>query len=83
MERNDIVALRCAFLRKMCTLREQNDTRPVVYLDETWINQNHSKTRIWQNDENTAGLKVQMVKEVALLFATQGLQNMGLLAIPN
>jgi len=57
VERNDIVALRCAFLRKMNTLCEQNDTRPVVYLDETWINQNHSRTSIRQNAEQTAGLK--------------------------
>jgi hypothetical protein len=83
IERNDIVALRCTFLQKMCTLREQNDTRPVVYLDETWINQNHSRTRIWQNAEQTEGLKVPTGKGVASLFATQVLQNMVLLAIPN
>jgi len=58
MKRDDIVALRCAFLRKMCTLREQHDTRSVVYLDETWINHNHSRTHIWQNDENTTDFKV-------------------------
>jgi len=66
--RNDIVALRCAFLRNICTLREQNDTRPVVYLDETWINQNHSRTRIWQNDENTTGLKVPSGKGNRLII---------------
>jgi len=47
MERNDIVALRCTFSRTMCTLRKNNDSRPVIYLDETWVNQNHSKTYIW------------------------------------
>jgi len=47
MERNDIVVLRCTFLRKICTLREQKDTRPIVYLDETWINQNHSISRAY------------------------------------
>jgi len=35
MERNDIVAMRVRFLRKMHDLRQNNDTRPVVYLDET------------------------------------------------
>jgi hypothetical protein len=39
MERNDIVTLRCKFLRTMCTLRKNNDSRPVIYLDETWVNQ--------------------------------------------
>lgn len=58
MERNDIVALRCKFLRTMCTLRKNNDPRPVVYLDETWVNQNHSRSHIWQNEENTEGFKV-------------------------
>jgi len=24
-------------------LRRNNDTRPVVYLDETWVNQNHTQ----------------------------------------
>jgi len=72
MEKNDIVALRCAFLRKMCTLREQNDTRPVFYLDETWINQNHSRTRIWQNDENTTGLKVPTGKGGRLIICHAG-----------
>lgn len=50
MERYDIVALRCEFLRTMCTLRQNNDSRPVLYLDENWVNQNHSRHRIWQND---------------------------------
>ncbi|KAL4107543.1 hypothetical protein QTP88_017874 [Uroleucon formosanum] len=72
MERNDIVALRCTFLRKMCTLREQNDTRPVNYLDETWINQNHSRTRIWQNAEQTEGLKVPTGKGGRLIICHAG-----------
>jgi len=53
MERNDIVAMRVKFLRKMHDLRQNNDTRPVVYLDEMWVNQNHSRRTIWQNSENT------------------------------
>uniref|UniRef100_A0A2S2PM81 Tc1-like transposase DDE domain-containing protein n=1 Tax=Schizaphis graminum TaxID=13262 RepID=A0A2S2PM81_SCHGA len=58
MERNDIVAHRCKFLRQICTLQENKDDRPVVYLDETWINQNHSRTLIWQNEYNSGGIKV-------------------------
>jgi len=58
MERNDIVACRIKFLRKMYGLRQNNDTRLVVYLDETWVNQNHTQGYIWQNPENTEGLKV-------------------------
>lgn len=40
MERSDIVATRVSFLRKMSALRQNNDTRPVVYLYETRVNQN-------------------------------------------
>ncbi|KAL4153955.1 hypothetical protein QTP88_001788 [Uroleucon formosanum] len=80
MERNDIVALRCTFLRKMCTLREQNDTRPVVYLDETWINQNHSRTRIWQNAEQTEGLKVPTGKGGRLIICHAGSAKYGFIS---
>ena len=52
MERNDIVAMRVKFLRTIVNLRQNNDTRPVVYLDETWVNQNHTKGYIWQNEFN-------------------------------
>lgn len=45
MERNDIVASRVKFLRKMNAFRCNNDSRPVVYLDETWVNQNHTRGR--------------------------------------
>ena len=58
MERSDIVAARVKFLRKMNELRTNGDIRPIVYLDETWVNQNHTRGHIWQNQENTEGLKV-------------------------
>jgi hypothetical protein len=58
MERNDIVALQCKFLRQMSMLREKKDDRPVVYPHETWVNQNYSRTLIWQNEHNSMGLKV-------------------------
>lgn len=48
----------CKFWRTMCTLRKNNDPRPVVYLEETWVNQNYSRSQIWQNEEETEGFKV-------------------------
>lgn len=77
MERNDIVALRCTFLRKMCTLRKNRDTRPVVYLDETWVNQNHSRSYIWQNIEGTEGLKVPTGKGCRLIITHAGSSSFG------
>jgi len=58
MERNDIVALRCKFLREICTLRKVKYDLPIVYIDETWINQNHSRSMIQQNECGTEGLKI-------------------------
>ncbi|KAJ4433215.1 hypothetical protein ANN_15472 [Periplaneta americana] len=37
MERNDIVAARLTFLRKMHMIRSSGDTRPTFYLDETLL----------------------------------------------
>ena len=77
MERNDIVALRCKFLRQMCTLRENKDDRPVVYLDETWVNQNHSRSLIWQNENNLGGLKVPTGKGGRLIVCHAGCARYG------
>lgn len=72
MERNDIVAMRVKFLRKMHDLRQNNDTRPVVYVDETWVNQNHTRGTIWQNPENTEGLKVPTGKGNRIIICQAG-----------
>jgi hypothetical protein len=42
MERRDIAVARMEFLRTMHNIRSSGDTRPIYYLDETWVNQNHS-----------------------------------------
>lgn len=68
MESNDIVVMPVKCLRKMCNLRQTNDTRPIVYLNETWVNQNHSRGQIWQNAQNTEGLKVLTGKGSRLLI---------------
>ncbi|KAL4090822.1 hypothetical protein QTP88_025592 [Uroleucon formosanum] len=72
MERSDIVAARVKFVRKMNKLRTNGDTQPVVYLDETWVNQNHTRGRIWQNHENTEGLKVPTGKDSRLIICHAG-----------
>ncbi|KAL4091316.1 hypothetical protein QTP88_026019 [Uroleucon formosanum] len=77
MERNYIVALRCKFLREICTLREMKDDRPVVYIDETWVNQNHSRSMIWQNEHGTEGLKVPTRKGGRLIVCHAGCARYG------
>lgn len=66
MERNDIVAMRVKFLRKMCNLFQSNDTRPIVYLGETWV-----------NSQNTEGLKVPTGKRGRLLICHAGSSKFG------
>ncbi|KAF0768218.1 Uncharacterized protein FWK35_00014617, partial [Aphis craccivora] len=77
MERNDIVALRCKFLREICTLRKAKDDRPIVYIDETWVNQNHSRSMIWQNECSTEGLKVPTGKGGRLIVCHAGCSRYG------
>lgn len=77
MERNVIVAMRVKFLCKMCNFRQSNDTGPIVYLDEIWVNQNHSRSQIWQNAQNTEGLKVPTGKGSRLLICHAGSSKFG------
>ncbi|VVC30438.1 Ribonuclease H-like domain [Cinara cedri] len=65
MERNDIVVMRVKFLRKMHDLRQNNDTRPVIYLDETWV--------------NTEGLKVPTGKGSRIIICHAGSSAFGFL----
>jgi transposase len=72
MERNDIVASRMIFLRKMHNMRKESYPRPVIYLDETWINQNHSRQYIWQDSTSQGGLKVPIGKGSRLIICHAG-----------
>ncbi|KAE9526271.1 hypothetical protein AGLY_013902 [Aphis glycines] len=66
MERNDIVALRY--------------TRSIVYLEETWVNQNHSRSIEWQHDSinngNSTDYHSQMNSEVFKSWFTQMLNSL-------
>ncbi|KAE9521646.1 hypothetical protein AGLY_017942 [Aphis glycines] len=65
----------------MCTLRQNEDTRPVVYLDETWVNQNHSRSRIWQNNEETEGFKIPTDKGGRLIITHNGSSRFGFMEV--
>ena len=77
MERGDIVAARIKFLRKMHNLRISQDDRPRIYLDETWVNQNHSKKYIWQDSHGNGGLKVPVGKGSRLIVCHAGSEKTG------
>jgi transposase len=62
MERRDIVITRMEFLRTMHNICSSGDIWPIFYLDETWVNQNHSLKYIWQDSNRSGGLKVPVGK---------------------
>lgn len=66
------MALRNTFLRKICNLRSSGDTRPVIYSDEIWVNQNHSRNHIWQNDMDSEGFRMMINKSDRLIYGMLG-----------
>ncbi|XP_066982753.1 uncharacterized protein [Macrobrachium rosenbergii] len=58
MERYDVQCLRTRFLEKMQNVKENR--RNVIYLDETWVNQNYTVGKCWKDNksENASGIKV-------------------------
>lgn len=76
MERQDIAASRAIFLRKMHDER-LHGTRPIVYLDETWVCQNHTKQYIWQDSKNNGGLKVPTGRGTRLIISHAGSASTG------
>ena len=57
MERSDVVAARTRFLQEMRQLKQSSPT--VVYLDETWCNQNHTIGKCWtdSSSQQATGIK--------------------------
>lgn len=51
MKRDEVVAMRVRVLKQMNNLHKNNDVRPVVYLDETWEDKNHTRKKICQSKE--------------------------------
>ena len=45
MERDDIVIWRRKYLNAIKQYRRES--RPIYYLDETWVNQGHTKRKVW------------------------------------
>lgn len=76
MERNDIVMV-MRVLRKIINLHQNNDNRSVVYLDETSVNQNHTRNYIWQNPESSEGFKVLIGKGTRLIICHEGQVHLG------
>lgn len=80
MEREDIVAARLKFLRKIHNIRVTGDTRPILYLDETWVNQNHSVKFVWQDSSSNGGLKIPVGKGSRLIICHVGSEKTGFIS---
>jgi len=37
---------------------QNKDSQPIVYFDETWVNQNHSRSVAWQHKTSMVGPKI-------------------------
>ena len=52
LERNDIVASRARYLRRMRNNEKLGDNKkPVTYLDETWIHPHYTVNKCWQSEK--------------------------------
>lgn len=52
LEKPEIVLWRREYLRKIRTYRREN--RKIYYLDETWVNAGHTKSKIWVDESITS-----------------------------
>jgi hypothetical protein len=61
MVQSDTVVAMAVFLHKTQNAR-QNGRACIYYLDETWVNQNHTRERRWKMSDGSVGLRVLVSK---------------------
>ncbi|GBN42653.1 hypothetical protein AVEN_134327-1 [Araneus ventricosus] len=59
----------------MHNVRNNSLSRPVIYLDEAWVNTNHSPKFIRQSSASEGGLKVSLGKGSRLIICHAGYAN--------
>ena len=64
MEKPPVALLRCQFLRKIRNINIEN----VVFLDETWLNENEHKDKGWTDDSIKGTLKAPLGKGKRLII---------------
>ncbi|CAG9090741.1 unnamed protein product [Plutella xylostella] len=69
MERYDLVKLRVSFLRKMNKITDWDN---VVFIDETWLNSNHTVPQSWTDDTKASCSNVPMGKGGRLIICHAG-----------
>ena len=75
MERDDVTSARYKFLREMRTVISSG--KNIVYLDETWINQNHTVPKCWLDitSEKAGGVRVPTGKGGRWIILHAGTKN--------
>ncbi|KAL0871009.1 hypothetical protein ABMA27_004823 [Loxostege sticticalis] len=69
MERGDILLKRNDFLREAKKITDWNN---VVFLDETWLNANHTLSRTWTDNTSASPSKALMGKGSRLIICHAG-----------
>lgn len=72
MERDDVTHARIVFLNEMRKIK--NEDKNIVYLDETWINQNYTVSKCWTDgaSQKPTGLQVPTGKGSRLIIVHAG-----------
>lgn len=71
MERGDIVAWRCRFLRELVSVNPEK----VVWIDETWVNVRHARSVAWTDDTRYGTMSVPTGKGGRLIIVHAGSMN--------
>ena len=50
MEKQDLQVERAKYLRKLKQFKDK-DAFEIVYMDETWVNANHTKSKEWVGED--------------------------------
>ncbi|XP_062523606.1 uncharacterized protein LOC134198261 [Corticium candelabrum] len=69
-EQHRIIAARHHYLRQIKKYRDEG--RPIVYLDETWLNAHHTLKRCWADYDGKGGLRVPSGKGGRLIILHAG-----------
>ena len=72
MEKPAVVAARARFMRVMKRVRSEEPRRPIIYLGETWFNQNDFQNKAWLDSSEFCDRKAVIGKGKRLVIVLAG-----------
>ena len=72
IEKPEIVFLRHRYLRKMRKIRRNKPQSKIIYLDETWINANHTPSKCWVDRDGKGDISASLRKGQRLIIVHAG-----------